>query len=336
MTQGRKPRVAVIGCGGTISTMATHSLDFIEYLETGRKMEVGEVMALLRPLAEFVDVRIVPFRAVSSSAIGPREWPTLARMIEDLEREDPDLAGVVLLHGTATLEETAYFLNLALGTRLTVVMVGAQRPFNTTGSDAAINLIAALRVAVEPQARGMGVLVVLNDEIHQAREVTKTSTYRLSAFRSPEAGPLGVVDADRVVFHRRPARSHTQETPFRASAWPGELPRVDVLYAFAGSDGKLAEAAVAAGARGIVSAGFAPGMPTPQEREALCRAAAHGVVVVQATRAGSGRVARRSWLAENGWVAAGDLNPQKARILLMLALGLTSDPEVIQQYFDTY
>src|SRR5690606_10848788 len=98
MTQGRKPRVAVIGCGGTISTMATHSLDFIEYLETGRKMEVGEVMALLRPLAEFVDVRIVPFRAVSSSAIGPREWPTLARMIEDLEREDPDLAGVVLLH----------------------------------------------------------------------------------------------------------------------------------------------------------------------------------------------------------------------------------------------
>jgi L-asparaginase len=335
MTQDRKAHVAVIGCGGTISTMAVHPLDFIEYLESGRKMEAGEVIERLAPLADFVNMEAVPFRAVSSSAIGPREWLELAKTIDILEREKPDLVGIVVLHGTATLEETAYFLNLALDCTLPVVIVGAQRPFNTTGSDAAINLIAAMRVAVDPQARGQGVLVVLNDEIHQAREVTKTSTYRLSAFRSPEAGPLGVVDSDRVVFHRRPVRPHTHDTPFQVTQCVDELPRVDISYAYAGADNTAVDAYVAAGTRGIVCAGFAPGMPTPQEREALERAAAGGVLVVQASRAGSGRVARRSYLARSGWIGAGDLNPQKARVLLMLALTQTSDPEIIQGFFDT-
>lgn len=336
LTQDRKPRVAVIGCGGTISTMATHPLDFIEYLETGRKMEAGEVIQRLQPFADFVEVEAVPFRAVSSSAVGPHEWLELARIIDRLGREEPDLAGVVVLHGTATLEETAYFLNLALECTLPVVVVGAQRPFNTIGSDAAINLIAALRVAVDPQAKGQGVLVVLNDEIHQAREVTKTSTYRLSAFRSPETGPLGVVDGDRIVFHRQPVRAHTHATPFGATEGMDGLPRVDISYAYAGSDGAAVDAYVAAGARGIICAGFAPGMPTPQERATLERAAAQGVIIVQATRAGSGRVARRAYLARNGWIGAGDLNPQKARVLLMLALTQTDDPNPIQRMFDTF
>lgn len=336
MTQSAKPRVAVIGCGGTISTIAAHSLDFIEYPETGRKMQVDEVIERLGDLAAFVDMEPVPFRAVGSSAVGPREWLELACIIDSFAIGRPDISAVVILHGTATLEETAYFLNLALNSDLPVVLVGAQRPFNATGSDAAINLLSALRVATDPQARGRGVLVVLNDEIHQAREVTKTSTYRLSAFKSPEFGPLGIVDADRLSLYRQPVRAHTSATPFKILPGVDSLPRVDIAYAYAGSDMTAVRAYVAAGARGIVSAGFAPGMPAPEERKALEDAAREGVIVVQASRVGTGRVARRSYLVQQGWIGAEDLNPQKARILLMLALTVTTDPEVIQDFFNRF
>lgn len=331
-----KPKLAVIGCGGTISTMAEGPLDFIEYPDTGRKMETAEVIERLGDLASFVEIEPVAFRAVSSSAVGPAEWIELARMIDGFAAERPDVAGVVILHGTATLEETAYFLNLALKSPLPVVLVGAQRPFNTVGTDAQINLVSAMRTAVDPQAAGGGVLVVLNDEIHQARDVTKTSTYRLHAFKSVETGPIGTVDADRAVFFRKPLRPHTVDTPFVVSAEIGMLPRVDIAFAYAGSDATAAEAFIRAGARGIVSAGFAPGMPTPAERAFLEQAAANGVVVVQASRVGSGRVAPRSYLKQHGWIAAGDLTPQKARVLLMLALTVTADRARIQDFFDRF
>ena len=179
------------------------------------------------------------------------------------------------------------------------------------------------------------VLVVLNDEIHAAREVAKGSTYRLHAFHSGAFGPLGVVDPDRVVFTRRPERPHTAATPFRVDE-ATVLPRVDILYAMAGADEALARAAIAAGARGIVSAGFAPGMTAPTERAVLVEAAAKGVVIVQASRVGSGRVSRRGWLRQQGWIGADDLSPHKARILLMLALMHSNDPDWIQDCFDRY
>ncbi|MEJ8569999.1 asparaginase [Microbaculum marinum] len=336
MAHGLKPKIAVIGCGGTISTIAEHPLDFIEYPETGRKMETAEVVERMGDLAAFVELEPVRFRAVGSSAVGPTEWLELTRMIDAYPVARPDIDGVVILHGTATLEETAYFLNLALSTSLPVVLVGAQRPFNAASSDAQVNLISALRTVIDPKVAGCGVLVVLNDEIHQARDVTKTSTYRLNAFVSPGAGPIGVVDADRVTVNRRPVRANTRETPFRIEAEVATLPRVDIAYAYAGADAVAVRALIEAGAQGIVSAGFAPGMPTPGERAALEEAARSGVAVVQATRVGSGRVARRSYLRDRGWIAAGDLNPQKARILLMLALSVTRDVEAIQGFFDSY
>ncbi|MBN9072738.1 MAG: asparaginase [Rhizobiales bacterium] len=331
-----KSRIAMIGCGGTISTLAAHSLDLIEYPETGRKMDVTEVVARMGDLVSFVEIEPIAFRAVGSSAIGPAEWVELARTIDGLSRERPDIAGVVILHGTATLEETAYFLNLALTCALPVVLVGAQRPFNATGSDAQINLLSALRAVIDPQCEGCGVLVVMNDEIHQARDATKTSTYRVHAFRSPDAGPLGVIDADRISIARRPTRPHTTQTPFVAPACAEELPRVDIAYAYAGSDAAAVEAFVAAGARGIVSAGFAPGMPAVLERAAMETAAAGGLCIVQASRVGSGRVGHRSYLERQGWIAAGDLNPQKARVLLMLALAVSDDRRIIQEFFDRY
>jgi L-asparaginase len=216
-----------------------------------------------------------------------------------------------------------------------VVLVGAQRPASALGSDAGMNLVNALRVAGSLGARGKGVLVVLNDEIHAARDVVKISTYRLQTFRSLDFGALGHVDGDGVHFYRSPSRAHVPDTQFAALEL-GALPRVDIVYSYAGADGALVDAAVAGGARGIVSAGFAPGSPTPEQRAAFERAAKSGVVVVQCSRAASGRVAPRRRLRESGIVAGEDLSPQKARILLMLALSATSDIGAIQQAFSTY
>ena len=179
-------------------------------------------------------------------------------VIHRVAAERPDIAGFVITHGTATLEETAYFLHLALKTDKPVVLVGAQRPASALSTDAGMNLLGAIRVASAEAARGLGVLVVLNDEIQSAREVTKTSTYRLQTFRSPDFGALGHIDGDGVHIYRHPMRRHAPDTEFDVSKLDG-LPRVDIAYSYAGADGTVVDALVAAGARGIVSAGLAPG-----------------------------------------------------------------------------
>jgi L-asparaginase len=181
----------------------------------------------------------------------------------------------------------------------------------------------------------MGVLVVLNDEIQAAREVTKTATLRLQTFRSRDFGVLGHADGDAIAFYRRPLRRCYPDTEFDIRTLDA-LPRVDIAYAYAGGDGTAVRAFIAAGAEGIVSAGFAPGAAPPGEFEAMKEAVAQGVVVVQCTRAGSGRTFRGSRLANAGFVIADNLIPQKARILLSLALTVTRDPEQIAQMFRTY
>jgi L-asparaginase len=278
----------------------------------------------------------VTFRQVGSTEIGPRDWLELRALIHRTARDEPGIAGFVILHGTATLEETGFFLNLTLAVSQPVVLVGAQRPASALGTDAGMNLVNALRVAGSPQSRGKGVLVVMNDEIHTARDVVKTSTYRVQTFRSLDFGALGHVDGDGVHFYRAPLGAHMPDTPFAALDLKEPLPRVDIVYSYAGADGALVEAVVAAGARGIVSAGFAPGSPTPEQRAALERAARAGIVVVQCSRAFSGRVAPRRRLRETGIVAGEDFSPQKARILLMLALSTTTDLAAIEQAFQEY
>lgn len=327
------PAIALIGVGGTISTLVDDPLDVIDYLETGRKVEPDEILGMLGDITAHARVEVVPYRSVSSSAIGPSDWIALARRIEAIRAERPDIAGIVLVHGTGSLEETAYFLHLVLADGCPVVLVGAQRPFNATSSDAAGNLLDAIRVAAFPGSAHRGVLVAVHGQIHCAREVTKITTYRLAAFASPETGPMGTVDRDRITFFCSPIQAFGSASGLSLRELD-TLPRVDIAYAYAGADGTVVDALVAAGARGIVSAGFAPGMQTPDERAALERASAQGVVVVQASRAGSGRVAQRQALKQKGWIGAGSLNPQKARILLMLALTVSDQPEHVQDVFD--
>src|SRR5215468_10854836 len=328
------PRIAVIGTGGTISSLGAGSLDVLDYPEFGQKLTSEALLDRFSETRQVAEPVPITFRQVGSTAIGPADWLELRALIHRIAREDPAIAGFVIAHGTATLEETAFFLNLTLATAQPVVLVGAQRPASALGSDAGMNLVNALRVAGSPDAHGKGVLVVLNDEIHAARDVVKTSTYRLQTFRSADFGALGHADGDGVHFYRTPLRAHMPDTPFAALEL-AELPRVDIVYSYAGADGALVDAAVAAGARGLVSAGFAPGSPTPDQRTAFERATKAGVVVVQCSRA-TGRVAPRRRLRESGIVAGEDFSPQKARILLMLALTTTTDVSEIQKAFQTY
>jgi L-asparaginase len=336
MTGYPKRRVALIGTGGTISSLGRDSLDVWEYMDSGTKVGPDGLATRYPETARVAEIVPVPFRSVGSSFIGPADWVLLTETIHATIAREVPLAGVVITHGTATLEETAYFLNLAVRVDTTVVVVGAQRPASGLSSDAGMNLVAALRVAGAPEARGLGVLVVLNDEIQAAREVTKTSTLRLETFRSADVGMLGYADPDgRVAIYRRPARRHAPDTEFEVRAGR-DLPRVDIAYSYAGTDRVAIDAFVAAGARGIVSASLAPGMVTSGEQEALLEARRRGVLVVLSSRAGSGRVLPRTVLRERGFVVADNLLPQKARILAMLALTRTDDPAEVQRMFDEY
>ncbi|MDO5666611.1 MAG: asparaginase [Alcaligenaceae bacterium] len=326
-------KIALIGTGGTIASYVEDSLDILDYPDIGQRFEAPQLLAQVPELSRIADVVPLSFEAVSSSLIGPAQWLQIARLVM-IHADDFD--GFVISHGTGSLEETAYFLHLVLKTAKPVVLVGAQRPLSALSSDATMNLLAAVRVACAPEAAHHGVLVVLNDEVHSARDVVKTSTYRLQAFESPDVGLLAHVDPDRVCFFRQLNTPHTLSSDFDIAQLDGPLPRVDILYSYAGSDGAAVDAFLAADCAGIVSAGFAPGLNTPAERERLLSAREQGVVIVQSSRAGSGRVARRHYLRENQLIAAGNLSPQKARILLMLALTKTHDISTIQRYFDTY
>lgn len=331
-----RPKVAVIGTGGTIASIGTGPFDILDYGANQTMLEGSAIVAKFPEVHQVAEVIPVDFKAVPSPDMGFAEWKALVGLIDELTGSVDGLAGVVILHGTASMEETAYFLSLTLKAPLPVVITGAQRPASGLSTDAAMNLANAVRVAACPQARGMGLMLMLNDEIHAAREVTKTSTFRLQTFRSPDFGVLGHADGDAVVFYRRPIRKTYPDTEFDVRGLDA-LPRVDIVYAYTGSDGTASRAFVEAGAKGIISAGFAPGFAGKADFDVLSAAARDGgVVVMQSTRAGSGRTHKGKRLRDNGWLVADNLNPQKARLLLMLALSVTSDPAEIERIFLTY
>jgi L-asparaginase len=330
-----KPKVAFIGTGGTISSIGRHSLDIMDYMSNDVRLHAAEIVARFPELADVAEVIPIRFRNVPSFDIYFPEWRELVQLCDKVVAEIPDLAGIVIGHGTASLEETAWALNLTLKVSVPVVVVGAQRPPSALASDAGMNLLNAVRTAAAPGSRGRGVLVLLNDEIQAAREVTKTATYRMQTFRTPDFGILGHADADRIAYYRRGERRTAPDTEFDIRALDA-LPRVDIVYAYTGADGTAIRAFIAAGAKGIVSAGFAPGFPGTADSVALAEAIARGVVVVQSTRAGSGRTFRGERFRRDGILIADNLNPQKARILLALALTVTSDPLEIERVFATY
>jgi L-asparaginase len=330
-----KPKVAFIGTGGTIASVGDSPLELQDYGACGVVMHADEILARFPETALVADVIPVRYQNVPSTRVAYPEWKDLVVLCDRLVAEHDDLAGIVIGHGTATLEETAYALSLTLKVSVPVVLVGSQRPASALSTDAGLNLVNALRVAASPEARGLGVLVVLNDEIQAARDVTKTSTLRMQTFRTADFGVLGHADGDAIAFYRRPVRRCYPDTEFDIRALDA-LPRVDIALAYAGADGTAVRAFIEAGAKGIISAGFAPGFAPPGDFDALLQAVERGIVVMQCTRAGSGRTFRGKRLREAGFLITDNLTPQKARILLAMALTVTRDPAEITRMFLTY
>ena len=326
-----KPKVHILGTGGSISGIGPHRLDYTLYPDSGKKLTVAQLLERIPEAREIAELSAEDVLQVGSPSIGPVEWLQL------LQRIDQTDAGIVITHGTATLEETAYFLHLAVKSPRPVVLTGSMRPPTAVGSDAELNLLDAIRLAASPEAAGRGVLTILNQEIQSARDVTKSNAFRVDTFHSRDFGVLGFVDSDaRVLFYRSVTRPHTTATPFDVRGRK-ELPRVDIVHAYAGADGVLVDALTERRrewrTEGMVLVGFGGGSFPTAFLDAGKRAVKAGIPVVLATRSWNGRVVATPKKDADGFIACDDLMPQKARILLMLALTVTKERSEIQNMF---
>lgn len=273
---------------------------------------------------------------IGSQDMNDAVWLKLAKRTNEL-LASPEVDAVVVTHGTDTLEETAYFLDLVVKSDKPVVLVGSMRPATAISADGPGNLYNAVAVAASPEAKGRGVLIVINDEIHTARNVTKTNTTNVETFRSPNRGPAGVVNTGDVHWFERMDKKHTVDSEFSVTG-KSALPRVDILYAHANMSPDLIDSAVKNGAKGLVIAGVGDGNMTQPALDALSRQVKKGVVVVRSTRLPSGLVLRNNEINDDqkGFVASGELNPAKSRVLLQLALLETKDPTRVQRMFEEY
>jgi L-asparaginase len=329
------PLVVVLATGGTIAGSGESTTSLTEY-KSGSIL-ASELVDAVPEIKSYAHVRVEQIANINSTNMNAAIWLKLAARINVIFSEEPAVAGIVITHGTATLEETAYFLNLTVRHENPVVLVGAQRPATAIGADGPLNLLNAIRVAGAPASRGKGVLVVMNDEINGARDVTKSNTYRVETFRSGELGFLGYVDADEITFYRTSTKRHTARSEFDVRDL-SSLPKVEILYAYAEPGLDAIKVMGAAGAEGLVFAGTGAGALSDRERAAIKSLGPIEMrpVIVRSNRTGNGRVIPRKEYDAEGMVPADNLNPQKARILLMLALTRTRDLGAIRRMFTEY
>jgi L-asparaginase len=327
------PRVKVLATGGTIAGAQASATDY------GYKSGAYDVKTLISAvpnLDKLAQISGEQVANIGSQDMNDAVWLQLAKRLDEvLKSNDTDAA--LITHGTDTLEETSYFLSLVTKSAKPVVMVGSMRPATATSADGPANIYNGVAAAIDPGARGRGVLVSLNDEIHYARNVVKLNTTSLQTFASPNRGPAGVVNTGKVAWFQPMDRKQGQASEFSIDGLSA-LPRVDIVYAHANMSPDLIDAAVANGAKGIVVAGVGDGNMTSAALDALKRAIAKGVVVVRSSRLPTGRVLRNNEVNDDeiGTIASDELNPPKSRVLLQLALTKTQDPARIQRMFNEY
>lgn len=330
---GALPRIAVLATGGTIAGSAADVTNTSGY--KAGVVGVDRLLEAVPALSAVAQIQPEQIASVDSKDMALALWTTLAQRVNVLLASD-EIDGVVITHGTDTLEETAYLLHLTVKSTKPVVLTAAMRPASALSADGPLNLLNAVTVAASKAAHGQGVLVAFNNRIHSARDVVKTSTYAVDAFQSPEIGALGWVQDGRVEFQRTVVRPHTVDTEFViGDKWPD----VEIVASYAGVSRIAVDALVAAGVRGIIVAGTGNGSIHATVQQALTDAATQGVAVVRASRVGSGHVMRNGAASDDvlGFVTAGSLNPYKARVLLMLALAAGGTGGVaLQKVFDTY
>ncbi len=327
-----KKTVLLIGTGGTISALGADPLDFYDYPMTGKRLSAEELLDLVPDCVPGVEVIPSGFDPVSSTELGPTFWEALLLEISQAPNKHPDLAGIVVTHGTATLEESAFVVDLFSNAKVPLVFSGAQRPANAMSSDAAFNLSCAIAVAASDRSADKGVLVVMNGEIHAAADVSKQENFALDAFKSNPSGPLGTCDGTTVTYHREQTGKRSRFQWLGTANWP----RVDIIMAHAGSDGVLIDATIDAGAKGIILVGLAPGYATPDQWHVLQKARDKGVAVVMSSRAATGSTRTLQQNRVPGLIGSGHLNPAKARLLLAAGLMTHQDNEGLFALFRQY
>ncbi|HUH58631.1 MAG TPA: asparaginase [Candidimonas sp.] len=331
MTPLQLPAVVLLGTGGTIAATAALSTTLADYSVTEG---VESLLSAVPEISTLARLRCRQVFNVDSRSITNKMLLKLAAVVNK-EAANPEVDGIVITHGTDTLEETAWFLNLTIKSRKPVVMVGAMRPGTALSADGPLNLYNAVLLAAHAQASGHGVMVLLNDQISAARFVSKTNTTQVDAFRSADHGYLGQAHNGTIQIFQSPMRFHTAATDF-SMAGVSALPEVDIVYDHQNAPLHFYEACIAAGSKGIVVACTGNGSLSPNARKGVRLARKNGIYCVRSSRVGSGTVSGSRDDKKDGLVTADSLNPQKARILLMLALTATSKLERIQWYFDNY
>jgi L-asparaginase len=331
--QTAKPSIVILATGGTIAGAASSST---QAAYTSGAVTIDAMLAAVPNAKELANIKGEQISNVGSQDMTVEIMLKLAKRINVLLAQG-DVDGIVVTHGTDTMEETAFFLNLVVKSDKPVVLVGSMRPSTALSADGPLNLYNAISVAADPNSRGRGVLVVMNDWIHGAHSLTKTSTTALQTFMSPLRGLVGVSNYGKNDFYNSPSWKHTSASQFDVSN-VDRLPRVDILYAYADMAPDLIDASVANGAKGIVIAGVGNGNLNKTSLDAAAQAAKNGVVVVRSSRVVTGSVGRNVEVNDDelNLVASDELNPQKARILLMLALLTMHDTNQIQKLFYTY
>jgi L-asparaginase len=327
------PSIVILATGGTIAGAAATGT---QAGYTSGAVTIDAMLTAVPGIKGLANVKGEQISNVGSQDMTVDIMLTLAKRINVLLAQN-DVDGIVVTHGTDTMEETAFFLNLVVKSEKPVVMVGSMRPSTAVSADGPLNLFNAVGVAADPRSRGRGVLVVMNDWIHGAHSLTKTSTTAIQTFMSPLRGVVGISSYGKNDFYNTPVWKHTTGTEFDVASVT-RLPRVDILYACADMSPDLIDAAVANGAKGIVIAGVGNGNMNQASLDAAARAAKKGVVVVRSTRVVTGAVGRNVEVNDDelNLVASDELNPQKSRILLMLALLTPRATADIQNLFYTY
>jgi L-asparaginase len=328
-----KPRVKVLATGGTIAGAQASQAEY------GYKSGAFKVEDLINAVPQMKELAVISGEQIvniGSQDMNDEVWLKLANRVNEVLAA-PDTDGIVITHGTDTVEETGYFLDLVVKSDKPVVMVGSMRPATAISADGPMNLYNAMAVAADPRAKGRGVLVTLNDTIHAAREITKTNTSSLDTFISVNRGPAGLVNTGKITWFEDPAGRRGAKSEF-AIKGVSALPRVDIIYAHANMSTDLIDAAVAKGAQGLVIAGVGDGNMTKQALEACAAVAKRGVVIVRSSRLPSGLTYRNNEVNDDqyGFVASLELNPPKSRVLLQQALLKTKDVKEIQRMFGEY
>ncbi|GAA9357579.1 type II asparaginase [Helicobacter pylori] len=325
------PTIALLATGGTIAGSGTgKSLGRYKSGELG----VKELLKAIPSLNKIARIQGEQISNIGSQDMNEEVWFKLAKRAQEL-LDDSRIQGVVITHGTDTLEESAYFLNLVLHSTKPVVLVGAMRNAASLSADGALNLYNALSVAANEKSANKGVLVVMDDNIFSAREVVKTHTTHTSTFKALNSGAIGSVYYGKTRYYMQPLRKHTMKSEFFLSQLKIPLPKVDIIYTHAGMTLDLFQASLNSHAKGVVIAGVGNGNVSAGFLKAMQEASQMGVVIVRSSRVGSGEITSGE-IDDRAFITSDNLNPQKARVLLQLALTKTNNKAKIQEMFEEY